>query len=106
MRRSRFGEAAIIGMLRAQAAGLSAPQPRRRHGISDATFRKLRSNLGGKKVGEARRLTQFEEGNGRLIEARRDDDNRHRPQASLDGLTPREYFNRSDEDPTRNGANF
>lgn len=37
-----------------------------------------------------------------LIAARRDDYNHHRPHTSLDGLTPREYRNRSEKDQTRN----
>jgi putative transposase len=41
-----------------------------------------------------------------LIAAWRDDYNHHRPHTSLDGLTPREYRNRSEQDQTRNGANF
>lgn len=35
-----------------------------------------------------------------LIEAWRDDYNHHRPHTSLDRLTPREYFNRSEKDQT------
>jgi putative transposase len=41
-----------------------------------------------------------------LIAAWRDDYNHHRPHTSLDGLTPREYFNRSEKDQTRNRLNF
>jgi putative transposase len=37
-----------------------------------------------------------------LIAAWRDDDNHHRPHTSLEGLTPREYRNRSEKDQTRN----
>jgi putative transposase len=40
-----------------------------------------------------------------LIGAWRDDYNHHRPHPSLDGLTPREYRNRSEEDQTRNRPN-
>jgi len=41
-----------------------------------------------------------------LIAAWRDDYNHHRPHTSLDGLTPREYFNRSEKDQTRNRLSF
>ena len=41
-----------------------------------------------------------------LIVARRDDYNHHRPHSSLDGLTPREYHQRSEEDRTLNRANL
>ena len=41
-----------------------------------------------------------------LIAAWRDDYNHHRPHSSLDGLTPREYHQRSREDQTLNRANL
>lgn len=41
-----------------------------------------------------------------LIAAWRDDYNHRRPHSSLDGLTPREYHQRSREDQTLNGANL
>lgn len=41
-----------------------------------------------------------------LIATRRYDYNHHRPHTSLDGLTPREYHNRSEKGQTRNRANF
>ena len=41
-----------------------------------------------------------------LMAARRDEYNHHRPHSSLDGLTPREYHQRSEEDQTLNRANL
>ena len=41
-----------------------------------------------------------------LIAAWRDDYTQHRPHTSLDGLTPREYRNRSEVDQPQNRANF
>ena len=41
-----------------------------------------------------------------LIAAWRDDYNHHRPHSSLDGLTPREYHQRSEDDQTLNRANL
>lgn len=41
-----------------------------------------------------------------LIKAWRDDYNHHRPHTSLDGLTPREFLNRSVKDQTLNRTNF
>lgn len=38
MKRSRFTEEQIIGVVREHQAGLSATELRRKHGISDATF--------------------------------------------------------------------
>jgi putative transposase len=43
MRRSRFSEKRIIGILKEHQAGLSAAEFCRKHGISDATFCKRRS---------------------------------------------------------------
>ena len=40
-----------------------------------------------------------------MIAAWRDDYNHHRPHSSLNGLTPREYDQRSEEDQTLNRAN-
>ena len=66
MRRSRFSEEQIIGILKEHAAGLSAAELCRKHGISDATFYKWRSKYGGMEVSEAKRLKQLEDENARL----------------------------------------
>jgi putative transposase len=42
MKRSRFSEAQIIGILKEHQAGMSAKDLCRKHGISDATFYKWR----------------------------------------------------------------
>ena len=41
-----------------------------------------------------------------LIAAWRDDYNHHRPHSSPDGLTPRQYHRRSEDDQTLNRANL
>ncbi len=56
MKRSRFSEEQIIGILKEHQAGLGAKELCRKHGISDATFYKLRSKYGGMEVSDARRL--------------------------------------------------
>ena len=56
MKRSRFSEAQITGILKEHQAGMSAPDLCRKHGISDATFYKWRSRYGGMEVSDARRL--------------------------------------------------
>ena len=66
MKRSRFTEEQIIGVLKAHQAGLSAAELCRKHGISDATFYNWRSKYGGLEVSEAKRLKQLEEENGKL----------------------------------------
>jgi putative transposase len=66
MRRSRFSEEQIIGILKEHQAGLSAADLGRKHGISDATFYKWRSKYGGMEVSEAKRLKQLEDDNAKL----------------------------------------
>ncbi len=66
MRRSRFSEEQIIGILKEHQAGLSAAELCRKHGISDATFYKWRSKYGGLEVSEAKRLKALEEENRKL----------------------------------------
>ena len=66
MRKSRFSEEQIIGILKEHQAGLSAAELCRKHGISDATFYKWRSRFGGMEVSDAKRLRALEDENGKL----------------------------------------
>jgi putative transposase len=66
MRRSRFSDEQIIGILKEHAAGLTASELCRKHGISDVTFYKWRSKYGGLEVSEAKRLKTLEEENAKL----------------------------------------
>lgn len=66
MKRSRFTEEQIIGILKEHQAGLSAAELCRRHGVSDATFYNWRSKYGGMEVSDAKRLKQLEDENARL----------------------------------------
>ena len=66
MKRNRFSEEQIIGILKAHQAGMSAADLCRKHGISDATFYKWRSKYGGMEVSEAKRLKGLEEENRKL----------------------------------------
>lgn len=56
MKRSRFSEEQIIGILKQHQAGLGAKELCRKHGISDATFYKWRSKYGGMEVSDAKKL--------------------------------------------------
>jgi putative transposase len=66
MKRSRFSEEQIIGILKEQEAGSATTDVCRRHGISSATFYKWKARFGGLEVSEARRLKAFEDENVRL----------------------------------------
>ena len=66
MRRSRYSEEQIIGMLKEHQAGLSTAEICRKHGISDATFYKWRSKYGGMEVSDARKLKALEDENRKL----------------------------------------
>lgn len=66
MKRSRFTEEQIIGILKEQEAGSRTADVCRRHGISDATFYKWKAKYGGLEVSEAKRLKALEDENARL----------------------------------------
>ena len=66
MKRSRFSEEQIIGILKEHQAGLGTKELCRKHGISDATFYKWRSKYGGMEVSDARRLKALESENAKL----------------------------------------
>ncbi len=66
MKRSRFTEEQIIGILREQEAGVPVADLCRKHGLSSPTFYKWKAKYGGLDVSEARRLRALEDENAKL----------------------------------------
>jgi putative transposase len=66
MKRSKFSEEQILGILREQEAGAKTADVCRRHGLSSATFYAWKAKYGGMDVSEARRLKALEAENAKL----------------------------------------
>jgi len=66
MKKSRYTEEQIIGILKQHEAGVKTADLCREHGISEATFYNWKSKYGGLDVSEAQRLRQMEDENRRL----------------------------------------
>ncbi|MER8786215.1 IS3 family transposase [Mesorhizobium sp. M1006] len=66
MKRSRFSEEQIIGILKEHEAGVSVADLCRKHGVSDASIYNWKARFGGMDISEARRLKALEDENTRL----------------------------------------
>ena len=66
MKRSRFSEEQIIGVLMEHELGAKTADLCCKHGISEATFYSWKSKFGGLEVSEAKRLQALESENAKL----------------------------------------
>src|SRR4051812_5698918 len=66
MKRARFTEEQIIGVLREHDAGAKTADLARKHGVSEATLYNWKAKYGGMDVTEAKRLRQLEDENAKL----------------------------------------
>src|SRR6266446_1328257 len=66
MKKARFTEEQIIGILREHEAGAATADVCRKHGISSATFYNWQAKYGGLEVSDAKRLRSLEDENRRL----------------------------------------
>lgn len=66
MKRSRFPEEQIIGILKEHEAGVSVADLCRKHGVSDASIYKWKAKFGGMDVSDAKRLRALEDENSKL----------------------------------------
>ena len=66
MKRVRFTEEQIIGVLKEHEAGAKAADLARKHGVSEATIYNWKAKFGGMDVSEAKRLKALEEENAKL----------------------------------------
>ena len=66
MRKSKFSETQIVGILQEAEAGVAVNDLLRTHGISRATFFKWRSKYGGASVSDVTRLRELDAENAKL----------------------------------------
>ena len=66
MKRKRFSEEQIIGILREHEAGAKVGELSRKHGVAEATIYNWKAKYAGMDVSDARRLKELEAENARL----------------------------------------
>ena len=66
MKKTRFTETQIVGILKQQEGGIPTKELCREHGISPATFYNWKSKYGGMEVSDVKRMKELEEENAKL----------------------------------------
>ena len=66
MKRKRYTEAQILGILQEAESGMPVKELCRKHGFSDASFYNWRSKYGGMELSDMKRLKALEQENSRL----------------------------------------
>ena len=66
MKKSKFSESQIFGILKEVEAGRTVAEICREHGISSATYYQWKSKYGGMEASDLKRLRELEDENNRL----------------------------------------
>ena len=66
MKKSRFTETQIVGVLKEHEAGIATKDLCRRHGVSPATFYSWKAKFGGMEVSDVAKMKALEDENRRL----------------------------------------
>ena len=66
MRKSKFSESQIVGLLKDAESGVPVADLIRKYGVSKATFFKWRSKYGGASISDVKRLRELETENAKL----------------------------------------